>query len=170
MTRQRKVLVGGIALLVALSACFVPWQNLITRVWLWNLLRSARQRQVRLLYRTDHRALLEACRGISRSVLAGNLKPGQYHIGAEQNRIQLPSIILQLQPTYVWLGSDGAVVLEMLGGLDHFGVRAYPEAFQPPPGYSLGDKELVEGLWYYDDEYRHDPNYEEKLEAIRPKT
>ena len=29
-----------------------------------------------------------------------------------------------------------------------------------------GDRKLLEGLWYYDDEYRIDPNYDREVDAI----
>jgi len=62
-------------------------------------------------------------------------------------------------------------MLEMMGGLDHFGVYAYPEDYKPPPhaGFELGDKKLIDGLWYYDDGYRGNPEYGKRIEALLQK-
>jgi len=58
----------------------------------------------------------------------------------------------------------------MLGGLDHVGVMAYPEDFKETwPNFKYGHKELVPGLWYYDDLYEGDPKYDERVEALLKK-
>ena len=61
-------------------------------------------------------------------------------------------------------------MLEMLGGLVHFGVVAYTEDYQKPPfaGFKFGDRELIPGLWYYDDGYNN-PEYDKKFEALLQK-
>jgi hypothetical protein len=46
----------------------------------------------------------------------------------------------------------------MHGGFDHFGVYAYPEDFKEPhDSFRYGDRKLIDGLWYYDEEYHYDP-------------
>jgi hypothetical protein len=65
----------------------------------------------------------------------------------------------------------------MLGGLDHFGVYAYPLDYEKQPHASkeLGHKKLLDGLWYYDDGYHHCANqeefeeYDKYIESLRPK-
>ena len=111
------------------------------------------QRESRLLYETDHRALLEACRDVLAMAATGDLKESFYkihnnrHPSPEASR--LPQLILQLDPMYVFV--DGrCLVVEMYGGLYHCGVRAYPKDFEPPySNYKYGDKKLIDGLWYY---------------------
>jgi len=129
--------------------------------------------QTRLLYETDHQALLEACRELSRRVARGDLKPGTYSIrnDPDPEASRFPQPILDLAPNYVYIdeGYSGRVMLEMLGGLGHLGVQAYPEDYKLPSYSKYGDKKLIDGLWYYDDGYRKDPEYEKKIEALLQK-
>jgi hypothetical protein len=60
----------------------------------------------------------------------------------------------------------GRVVVEMRGGLDHFGIQAYPENYKPCFDSKLGDKELLPGLWYYDDKYKKKPNYNKEIDTL----
>ena len=79
--------------------------------------------------------------------------------------------------TYAYINYNGRVILEMAGGLDHFGVYAYPEDFKKPPHASeeLGHKKLLDGLWYFDDGYQYCSNpqefeeYDKYIESLRPK-
>jgi hypothetical protein len=127
---------------------------------------------VRLLRDTDHQALLEACRELARRESAGELKPKRYHVHApaDPEVAAFPQVILDLEPSTVSI-TGGTVMVAVAGGLDHFGVIAYPEGvedIEPPPGVDLGDygdRKLLEGLWYYDDGYERDPEYDEKVSA-----
>jgi hypothetical protein len=129
------------------------------------------QKQVRLLCKTNHKALLKACRELSRRCARGDLKPGRYYIGYDQEpeASQFPQLILNLKPSYVFIDDDGWVKLEMIGGLDHFGVNAYTEDYKMPSWGVYGDEELIPGLWYYDDGYRGHPEYEKRIEALMQK-
>jgi hypothetical protein len=127
----------------------------------------AKSRKVNLLYQTDHKALLKACR----TLLEEGYK-GKYCIRVDPHPDvdKFPKAILNLKPTYVLVHGDNYVGIEMMGGMSHFGVLAYPGNFVPPfEGFCYGDKKLMEGLWYYDDGYKKDPNYEKKIESLRPK-
>jgi hypothetical protein len=190
MTRNKKMLLIGIALVlaIALSAYyFVPWQEPWKEPWqelqqgdlsdhefMQVLYKYSQKRRVRLLYKTDHQALLGACRELSRRVSVGDLKPGKYLLSGSSHRkevSQFPQPILDLGPINVFIDYDGRVMLEMAGGLDHFGVSAYPKDYKKPPhAEKLGDKKLIDGLWYYDDGYRVRPeDYDKRIEALRPK-
>jgi len=185
MTRNKKMLLIGIALVlaIALSAYyFVPWQEPWQELWQGDLsdhefmqvlYKYSQKRRVHLLYKTDHQALLGACRELSRRVSVGDLNHGKYSlIGSSRRKevSQFPQPILDLEPSHVFIDYDGRVMLEMAGGLDHFGVSAYPEDYKKPPhSEKLGDKKLIPGLWYYDDGYRDNPEYEKIIEALRPK-
>lgn len=132
----------------------------------------AERARLRLLCETDHEALLEACRKLSRRAATGGLKPGKYRvfIEADAEASTFPKPILDLGPSYVYIDeyTNGRVMLEMLGGLAHLGVEAYAEDFNEPwPNFKYGDKELIPGLWYYDDAYDDNPDYaEKKIEAL----
>jgi hypothetical protein len=55
----------------------------------------------------------------------------------------------------------------MHGGMDHFGVKIYPEDFKKPRDYfEYGDRELLPGLWYYDDGYLNNPEYDKRIDEL----
>ena len=165
----------GLALAIAFAVYyFVPWQKLGAHGFMRILYKYSQQRRVRLLYKTDHQDLLGACRELSKRVSIGDLRPGKYSLrGSSRHKevSQFPQPILDLGPIHVFIDYDGRVMLEMAGGLDHFGVSAYPEDYKKPlHTKKLGDKELIDGLWYYDDGYRVRPeDYDKRIEALRPK-
>jgi hypothetical protein len=127
--------------------------------------RDVRQRNVLLIYETDHKALLEACRKVLKEAREGKWEYRQYNIRLEHdpNADRLPEQILRLNPTYIGIGED-SMMIEMLGGLAHFGVLAFSES----EGH--GDKKLLDGLWYYNDGYHEVPDYDKVIESLRPKT
>lgn len=48
-----------------------------------------------------------------------------------------------------------------------FGLFAYPDGCEQRfSEFRGGDRKLLEGLWYYDDEHRIDPNYDREVDAI----
>lgn len=167
--RRRIVIVGAIVL----ALCFVSWDLYCLR-GVWRVISDARQRRVRLLYETDHAALLQACRELSRRVARGDLKPGTYYVRFDPSPevSRFPKMIVDLVPSYVYIDENmtGRVIVAMAGGLDHFGVEAYPaDCNQPISGCTFGKKELIPGLWYYDDGYDEDPRYEQRIQALKPK-
>ena len=128
--------------------------------------------RTRLLYETDHQALLDACREISKQVARGDLKKNQYWIRQDRDpeTSYFPEVILDLEPKYVYIDQEGRVMVEMLARVLHFGVYAYPEDYEyEGPISNYGDKELIPGLWYYDDGYRHNPEYDKRIEALLQK-
>ena len=144
-----------LALLIILAAGYVLYGLYAFHSSMVEVKEDIRQRENRLLYGTDHQALLRACRDVLAMVARGDLKETHYrvrnnrHPSPELSR--LPQLILDLEPTEVFV--DGAcLVVEMHGGLYHYGVRAYPENFEEPhANYEYGDKQLIDGLWYYTD-------------------
>jgi len=136
-------------------------------------IKKARQREMRLLCETDHQALLKACREISRQVARGDLKKSQYWIrkNPDPETSRFPQVILELEATYINIDQDGRLMLELGGGLDHFGVYAYPEDYKyEEPISDHGDKELIPGLWFYADGYRESPEYQKKIDTLLQKT
>jgi hypothetical protein len=81
---------------------------------------------------------------------------------------RFPEPIQNLAPSYVYIDEDdcGRVMVEMVGGLGHFGVLAYTEDYEKPSYSEYGDKELIPGLWYYDDAYEDNPTYQKKIDKL----
>ena len=125
----------------------------------------------RLLCETDHQVLLEACRELSRRADVGDLKRGTYYIRNHPQKYAslFPKEILDLQPRYVHIdeNNNGKVGISIFGGFDHFGVTAYTEDYlESGPKHEYGDRELIPGLWYYDDGYIDDPEYDKKIDKL----
>jgi hypothetical protein len=127
--------------------------------------------RVRLLCKTDHQALLEACQDLSRQVASGKLQCRSYRLRPwpwpPRAVSKLPRAIRTLRPTDVSVNHDGRVIVEMFGGFTHFGVYAYPESYEKSfPGFKYGDRQLIPNLWYYDDEYHKDADFDRTIDAI----
>jgi len=169
ITRKRIVIAGVVVAFVLsfiLPIEFSPWGRLM----LFVIIRQEKAMQVRLLCKTNYQELLEACRELMRDDEL--MKPGMtYPVRGAKRRPEisrLPQPILDLEPSCVNIGDTVEYIgLEMAGGTNHFGVRAYPENFQKPfANFKYGDKELIPGLWYYDDGYHHNPRYGKKIEDL----
>ena len=101
----------------------------------------------------------------------GELRPGEYYLrGSERHPAasRFPKPILELAPTYVYIDENdsGRVMVEMHGGFDHFGVEAYAEDYKKPSYFEYREKELLPGLWYYDDGYIHNPEYDKRIDTL----
>jgi hypothetical protein len=100
-----------------------------------------------LLYHTDHEALLVACRTLIKEGYRG-----KYHLlwpDKHPDAQHLPKEILALRPSYIVVYDDH-LKIEMWGGMSHYGVTAYAENFESEQQL-LGNKKLIEGLWFYSD-------------------
>lgn len=139
---------------------------------IFTIVQQSQRAQIRLLCKTDHQALLEACREVSREVKEGKLKPDRHFIrfDPEPEVLRLlPQEILDIKPSYIYIDEldCGRVMLEMLGGLGHFGVEAYTEDFMKAnPDFEYHDRKLIDGLWYYDDGYNENPDYAKRIEKL----
>ena len=170
---RRIVIVAVVVLAVAAVVGYVGGDYLLIRGFVFFGVRDAQRNRVSLLYETDHQALLNTCRELSAMVSKGELKPGEYYLhGSERHPAasRFPKPILELAPTYVYIDENDCrrVMVEMHGGFDHFGVEAYAEDYKKPSYFEYRDKELIPGLWYYDEGYRENPEYEKVIEALRP--
>jgi hypothetical protein len=123
--------------------------------------REVARAKARLLVETNHRALLETCRELSRQVMNAEIRDAVYK-GTEA--LRLPEPIPALRPNRVTISRDGLVQIGMYTGWWPLGVRAYPEGYpEYPPPFKYGDRELLEGLWYYEDGYSLHPDAYDKI-------
>jgi len=160
-----RILIGG-ALALAVYYLLVGGRIL-------TLVGPLRQARINLLCRTDHQALLEACRDLSIRVTSGELQPKRYYVyrPSSPEVSTFPQAILDLEPSTVSIEGSGIVSVAVVGGLDHCGVIFYPEGIEDqtaPPGVEsqpYGDRKLLDGLWYYDDGYQRDPHYDRKVDV-----
>jgi hypothetical protein len=135
-------------------------------------IRQAQQRRVLLLCDTDHRALLKAGREILNQAPKDRMNPqpdGIRVLGdiGVPSGVEIPRAIQDLKPHVCLISLDGYLTLEMHGGMDHFGVRIYPEDYKEPDRYfKYGDRELLPGLWYYDDGYIHNLEYDKRIDEL----
>ena len=131
-------------------------------------IKEDQQRKVRILSETDHQALLEACRKLSKEILTGNLAaPNRYlfRYKPHPETLRFPQLILDLDPMFIETASDGRVGVGMLGGFHHYGITSYPENFEKPSdSFEYGDKKIIDGLWYYEDGYN--PRYNKWIEKL----
>ncbi|MHC4116984.1 MAG: hypothetical protein ACYSWO_05705 [Planctomycetota bacterium] len=133
---------------------------------------SPQERRVRLLFQTDHEALLQAGREILRMRPKDLMK---YVIGRPihidgipvPRGVPIPRVIRKLRPRAVLINLDGYIVLHMRKGTANFGVKIYPEGFKRPRRpFRYGHRQLLPGLWYYDYRYKRDPAYNKKIDEI----
>jgi len=139
------------------------------------MLREAVKSQLarkRLLCQTDYHALLASSRELLKRTAEGKLKPGVYKIARRPpspDISQFPKLIVDLAPELVTIDETGYLTIEMRAcGFDHCGATAYPKDFKPPhEGFKYGGQRmLIEGLWYYDDEYATDPAYDQVIDGL----
>jgi hypothetical protein len=141
----------------------------------------ATQMRVRLLHETDHQALLKDGREIlskvqpiERQIKKGHAYSGYVPVPKDVKDMGLPKTMRKLKLRSVGIRQINHQIyltIEMHGGMDHFGVNIYPEDFNDldvPTFFSYGNRELVPGLWYYDEGYVHNPQFDQIVsEAIQ---
>lgn len=181
--KARKIMVLGITVAVVvlgLIAGFVFWRSDYMQrrherelLAFWEEgIKDAQRRRVLLICDTSHQALLKAGREILNQAPKDLLNPqpdGIRHLGdiGVPAGVDIPRAIRDLKPHGCLISLDGYLTLEMHGGMDHFGVRIYPEDYKEPDRYfKYGDKELLPGLWYYDDGYIHNPEYDKRIDDL----
>jgi hypothetical protein len=182
MKINKKKFLGTIIAILAfvLIASFVLLKSDYMQSWhkrkffaLWNEgIEDAQNRRVLLLCDTDLQALLKAGREILNQVPKDRLNPGPGGPRTLGNfsipkGVQIPKAIRDLKPRGCFISYDGYLMLEMHGGMDHFGVQIYPEDYKKPdPPFKYGDRELLPGLWYYDEGYNHNPQYDKRIDEL----
>jgi hypothetical protein len=171
MARMQILLIGvGTTLVMFLISCCIRSCREVPFVlgMLSEMNREKTAGRRRLLCETNYGELLAACRQLLGQVDSGKVKPGTYDFGSSPDRkvLQFPQAIVDLRPKYVYIEA-GRVMIEMMGGLDHFGVLGYLEDYRAPVSdYKYGDKELIPGLWYYDDGYDENRRYSKEIDDL----
>jgi hypothetical protein len=162
------ILVCGIAMAAYFGYCVV---------WAMRDLDKMEARRPALLYKTDHRELLGACRELSRQVATGRLKPGSYQLNISKpdpHTRQFPQLILDLHPLHVEVKENGLVNIVM-SPVVMYGVVAYPEDIEniPTKAFKYRDGswgiELIENLWYYDEDFQNHPEHIKDVEELLKK-
>jgi hypothetical protein len=128
-------------------------------------------KQVQLLYRTDHVALLAACRDVMTNRTA--FIQGSEDIDPKHPK--LPAAIVALHPRHISSRNDDSVYLELRSGSDRYGVFAYSEktaskhTSDTNESY-MGEIQLIPGLLLFDIglTYKDRAEYLNKLRAMKP--
>jgi len=169
---KKMVVIGVIIFCLILAAPF-SYVNICPFVWA----QQATRVRVRLLCKTDHITLLKACRELLGQADKGAIERKKYQVldGSSKDKeivCQFPKPILNLAPNSVYI-DDGRVILEMFPYWRHlrpFGFIAYPENFEKPsPDYKYGDREIIDGLSYYDEEYDRSKDYDKSIQKLMQK-
>ena len=176
------VLIVAIVVVTLIVVYFVyPWyRNLALYKVTVRMIHEAQQRRVLLLCETDHQALLKAGREIlsegpvkkriqrrKNETPEGVIRGSGYFFVPKG--VRMPQVIWDLRPHLVAIDYDGYLIIEMHGGIDHFGVRIYPEGVNEPHPLFHGGRKLLEGLVYYDEGYSVNPEYDKRIEALMQK-
>jgi hypothetical protein len=147
--------------------CVLCVATLAFRSSIFTQVEKGSQARRRLLCQTDYEMLRNAGRDLL-SQLGGKegiyMRDGQ----AEPPTIQFPKVILDLVPKSVRISDDGSLGIWVFAdGMYKCGVYVYPEGYEKVhPGQRLGDRELVDGLWYFDSEYDTDPAYGKVIDKL----
>jgi len=122
----------------------------------------------KILHETDYQKLLEAGREILSKAEIDKVIDNEYTRYKLPGDIKIPKIVRRLK----LIGSpflslaDGylALFIDISNRSSYVQVIIYPEDFNEPYEYFyFGDKELLPGLWYNDEEYHYDPNGYDKI-------
>ncbi len=151
-----------ILIILALLTYFGPY--LFVTVFMIN----ENNAQKRLLCETNYNLLLETCRKLPKPIQ----NQGRSYYSAKSISSNLPQgfsgeVILNLKPERVYLDENGCVSIAFGHTFWHFGIRAYPKDFNGPlPSGVYGDRELIPGLWYYDELYQSNQNYSDVIDRL----
>jgi hypothetical protein len=174
--REKRILIVTLIVCLACGIAVVAYLG-YSAVWIIDDLKSMEERRSLLLYETDHRELLEACRELSGQVAAGRLEPGSYQIkriNPDPESRQFPQLILDLDPLHVDVKKNGLVDIVM-SPVVMYGVVAYPENYgsTPDDSFKYGDRlwgvKLIDGLWYYDEDFQNNPEHMKEVEELLKK-
>ena len=160
VTKKRIVIACGVIILTLAFILNMPFFSLSLNQTFLSVMNLPTNRiRARLLYKTDYQALLVACREVlEREDLVAGMR-------YEPSKLRLPNVIRKLGPTTV-IKDKNYLNIYIRGFMDRFGVYAYPEDFEAPKGYTFNGKELIPGLWYYDEGIGRDSDYDKWIETF----
>ena len=147
MKKRTKIILIVISSLVAIMILY-PILSVILGADLYRTI-TLKSRIDKLIYHTDHQALLTACRNLIREDYRGQYDFGFYGWGRLHRHPDVdkfPKEIQNLKPFTLDV-SDNMVVIELLGGLSHCFLIAFSEDYEQ----QYGEKKLIDGLWISSD-------------------
>src|SRR5262249_34565729 len=128
-------------------------------------------RRAQMLYKTDHRALLAACRQLmtNQQILSKYDDPHSIKIYIPEHDPDLPKAIVSLNPVGIET-TGSSVEVAMGGGFDHYGFIALSEKEEQNLKGAITGIEPVSGLWYYDENLvQLGEPWLKKLKEMRPR-
>lgn len=136
-------------------------------------LEEADPKRIEILYRTDHAAVLAACREVMANRLSYRLAEEK-----ESDRLvidptdpKLPAVIRALKPTSVITDDENSLYMQLHRGSDDFGLDAASETHASSANLSRRDElVLIPGLTYFERglTYGDGMVYRERLRHLKP--
>ena len=128
--------------------------------------------RAKVLYGTDHEELLRVCREKleaydklfpedSQKQIDSTVESVPGFATRDDHKKKTYMKILDLKPTFVYI-STRYLDIEMCTGFYRIGLTVFPEGIE-----GHGDMKLLDGLWYNDAGFDHDPNFSEYLERLK---
>lgn len=143
----------------------------IPEIWFaYEALWGFRAKRVKLVYKTDHLALREACKSVLKDANEGEWEyERRYNIWLEPdpNSKNFPKEILNLKPSNVYVGK-GRLRIEMFGGFVHLGIIVFSDDYDREQ--TKGNMKLADDIWYYDDGYiGKEEKFQKYIDSLKPK-
>ena len=172
MKKRNKIILVFCTTILALSFATVvvlksPAADMIKFVF--GIDRFERKR-VKLLFESNHEALLLACRKMILEAKDGKWDYEKLWFATEEGKklySRLPEPLKKIEPVYIFISYD-QIMVALWGGMTHMGIVVFLEEDDMPWGKKYY-KEISKGLWYYDDRCKNDQDFEELIESLRPK-
>jgi len=171
MNKKKKRIFVICMIILALSLAVLllksPVPHIIKSVF--GISRQIKRKKVKLLFESNHEELLLACRKMLLEAEDGKRDYGELWFGDEEGKKLfecLPEPLKNIEPVYIVISHE-SIMVALWGGMYHMGLIVFSEDF--PAWGDKCHKELIEGLWYYDDRHKNTPNFEEYIESLRPK-
>src|SRR5262245_21034049 len=124
----------ALSAVLTISALFLAWSGL------FYLMESQFTSRKKLLYETDHKAVLAACRDL----MARHKRGEEFQPMFFPSDPGFPDSLRPLRPSYLSVRDD-VVHMEMHGANDHYGFYAYAEGSEKEG--NDGGVKLIDGLW-----------------------
>ena len=143
----------------------------IMEVYAVRQLNKMESRRHLLLYETDHHKLLNAFREVSAKAADGSLKTDIYTLNDKNEKKLFPQTILDLHPLRIDIEKDYEINIIMSPHV-MYGVIAFPGNYDKRKNeiFTADDAiELLNGLWYYDEDLHKHPEHKIEVEEFLQK-